>query len=113
MTHIKCLKKGNIVIGFEMEGHAGYNTYGFDILCSSLSTISQATINGLLVCANLQEEHVEIRELPSIAYLAVSVAEDAITSEAVALLESYKLFVKLLSEDDEYKKHVVVEEVQI
>ena len=48
MTQIELLYDGNLVIGFNMEGHAQYNVNGPDILCSSLSTSSQMTLNGIL-----------------------------------------------------------------
>ena len=34
-------------IGFIVEGHSGYAEAGYDIVCSSISTIMQATLHGL------------------------------------------------------------------
>lgn len=45
MTHIKLYKdvNGNI-LGWQVKGHAGYAEPGHDIVCSAISTITQATI---------------------------------------------------------------------
>ena len=48
MTKVKMLYDGNVFCGFDMEGHAGFNPGGPDVICASLSAASQMTINGLL-----------------------------------------------------------------
>ena len=47
MTKIKIFKKNNVIIGFEISGHSGYSEYGSDIVCASISSISQACALGL------------------------------------------------------------------
>ena len=48
MIKVKVSKTNNLVDRIIIEGHAGYNTYGKDIVCSSVSSIVTTTINGLL-----------------------------------------------------------------
>ena len=62
MTQVEMIYDNNIIIGFRMEGHAGFNTKGPDILCASLSTASQMTINGVLDWTGLSLEDV-IKEM--------------------------------------------------
>ena len=62
MTHVEMIYDDNLIIGFRMEGHAGYNTEGPDILCASLSTASQMTINGILNWTGLSLEDVVLEE---------------------------------------------------
>ena len=47
MTDIKFLKKENVFVGFVCSGHTGYDEYGKDILCATLSGITQSVVLGL------------------------------------------------------------------
>lgn len=35
------------IIGFELKGHAGYDEFGYDIVCSAVTSNSVAVINSL------------------------------------------------------------------
>ena len=48
MITIKFLKKNERIIYFEITGHANHGEYGEDIVCSTVSSVSQMTLNGLL-----------------------------------------------------------------
>lgn len=47
MTKIKFFKKSNIFVGFECSGHAGYDDYGKDILCASISALTLGCVLGV------------------------------------------------------------------
>ena len=48
MTKIKIYKNSlNKIIGYELSGHTGYGEFGQDVLCASLSTITQSIAMGL------------------------------------------------------------------
>ncbi|MBE5758116.1 MAG: ribosomal-processing cysteine protease Prp [Clostridiales bacterium] len=47
MTKIKIFKKNDIFVGFEISGHSGYSQAGKDIICASISSISQSCALGL------------------------------------------------------------------
>ena len=47
MTTVTFYRKDGIIIGFKVEGHAGYANIGSDIVCAAISTLAQATIMGL------------------------------------------------------------------
>ena len=58
MTRVEMIYQNNIIIGFRMEGHAGFNTKGPDVVCASLSATSQMTVNGILDWTGLSLEDV-------------------------------------------------------
>ncbi|HHW54258.1 MAG: ribosomal-processing cysteine protease Prp [bacterium] len=39
--------KGGRIVAFRVRGHAGYATYGKDIVCAAVSALTQAAIIGL------------------------------------------------------------------
>lgn len=47
MTKIKFFKKNSIFVGFECSGHTGYDDYGKDILCASISALTQGCALGV------------------------------------------------------------------
>ena len=48
MTKIKFFKKQDKFIGFECKGHTGYSESGQDVLCATISGITQSCLVGLL-----------------------------------------------------------------
>ena len=47
MTRIKFFKNDNNFVGFECSGHTGYEDYGKDVLCATISGITQSVVLGL------------------------------------------------------------------
>jgi uncharacterized protein YsxB (DUF464 family) len=47
MTKIKFFKNDKNLVGFECSGHTGYEEYGKDILCATISGITQSAVLGL------------------------------------------------------------------
>lgn len=47
MTKIKFTKNNGFIVKMQIEGHTGYAEYGQDILCSAISSLSQAVVLGL------------------------------------------------------------------
>ena len=47
MTKVTFYKFKNLIIGFEISGHSGYDDFGRDIVCSAISTSSQQTVVGI------------------------------------------------------------------
>lgn len=56
MTNVIFKKKNEKLIAFKIEGHAGFDVEGEDIVCSAISAISQTTLIGIL---EVLEIHVE------------------------------------------------------
>ena len=49
MIKVKIFQKGDFIYGFHIEGHAETAEYGKDIVCASVSGISQSVLLGLKV----------------------------------------------------------------
>lgn len=47
MTDIKFFKKDGIFVGFECSGHTGFDINGKDILCATISGLTQSIVLGL------------------------------------------------------------------
>ena len=47
MTNITINYKNNNIVSFEISGHTGYDDFGKDILCASISSISQMAVLGI------------------------------------------------------------------
>ncbi len=41
-------KKGDKILFFEIKGHSNLSTYGTDIVCAAVSSVSIMTLNGIL-----------------------------------------------------------------
>ena len=113
MTHVEMIYEHNIIIGFRMEGHAGFNTKGPDILCAALSTASQMTINGILDWTELSLEDVitEADEQKGILHFEIPLFIDigqSITTQQ--LFRSFELYVEQLAE--QYSEYVSLERRQ-
>ena len=48
MTKIKFFKRKDIYTGFECSGHTGYAEFGKDILCASISSMTQMVCIGIV-----------------------------------------------------------------
>lgn len=113
MTQIKMIYDNNIIIGFRMEGHAGFNTEGPDILCASLSTASQMTINGVLDWTGLSLEDVieETDERKAILHIELPLRAKLHVSVTVQqLFRSFEMYVEQLEE--QYNQYVSLERRQ-
>ena len=48
MIKVKVLKENNFYKEITITGHANYDTYGKDIVCSSVSSIVITTVNAII-----------------------------------------------------------------
>lgn len=54
-----CFKKDSgKLLGFNIEGHAGYGEEGEDIVCSAVSAISYTIVNGITEVLKISVEHI-------------------------------------------------------
>lgn len=88
-------KHGDVYKGFKVFGHAGYAEYGNDIVCASVTSALQCTVNGiteiLKVNADVEVLENEIR----------LILPDTDNDCAVAFLNAFYLHLKLLSQEYE------------
>ena len=99
MTHVEILYHGNIIYGFKMEGHAGYNKQGPDVVCASLSAASQMTINGVLDWLGVSLEECLKENNPREALLHFEVPIELYNNMTIhQLFRSFELYVEMLSQ---------------
>ena len=112
MTQVEMIYDDNIIIGFRMKGHAGFNHDGPDILCASLSTASQMTINGLLDWTGLNLEDIvkESNEKEALLYIRMPSRLLYVTPTVQQLFKSFEMYVEQLS--DQYSDYVSLERRQ-
>ena len=112
MTKIKIFKKDNIFTGFEISGHSGYAEDGKDIVCSSISSISQSCALGLkevlgikiAMIVNEDRGYLKI-ELPN------NLSKDLIEKSQILLSTMYLSIEDLLSGYSKYISMEVIENV--
>ena len=92
---IKVKKKNNIIT---ISGHANYDNYGNDIVCSSVSSIVYTTINGIL---NINSSSLHVTDEDNLTIEVLS--SDLVTNK---LIENMML---LLSEvESKYPKNISI-----
>lgn len=85
--------------GFKTEGHALYAEHGQDIVCASVSVLTQTTLFGLL-------KYGEVNYQMSPGFLDVDVY--AHTHQSQALLDTLKMGLEQIAE--QYPEHVQIKE---
>lgn len=111
MTRVEMIYQNNIIIGFSMEGHAGFNTKGPDIVCASLSATSQMTVNGILDWTGLSLTDIMVEYDQQYAILHIELAEEEHNSITVQqLFKSFEMYVEMLV--DIYQENVKLERRQ-
>ena len=73
MTNIKVYKKNDIFFGFEISGHTDFADYGKDVLCATVSGISQAIVLGLKDVCKIK---VDFKRDEDSGYLKVRLPKD-------------------------------------
>lgn len=105
MIRAAFIKSGQELKGFSISGHAGYDEYGKDIACASVTSAVQLTVNAitevLTVKAKLEVEENTIK-------LRLPTNSDA---RAPVFLEALLLHLNLLAEEFEGALEVKVSEV--
>lgn len=62
MTEIKILKINNQIISVECNGHTGFDEFGKDILCASISSLIQGCALGLLKVAEIKNLQIQKKD---------------------------------------------------
>ena len=102
--------KDNLIYGFECSGHTGYAEFGKDILCATISAISQSTILGI---TNVLGIKCKIDRVDDKGYIKIELPNniDSIKSAQV-LLQTMKVSIEdLLEAYSHYISMEVIEDV--
>ena len=110
MTNIKFFRYNNRLVGFECLGHTGYEESGKDVLCASISTITQSIALGLRDVCNIDTL---ISRDDEMGYIKVEIPKDLSSdklSGASVLLDT--LFVTIKDLVEGYPKYIKMEVIE-
>lgn len=68
MIKVKINKKNDFIYGIKVTGHAGYDDYGKDIVCASVSSIVITSVNLIL---KTNEDAIDVKEEDGLIELKV------------------------------------------
>lgn len=57
MTDVIFKRKNERLIAFKIEGHAGFDDFNRDIICSAISMVSQTTLIGILEVLKVEAKY--------------------------------------------------------
>ena len=99
MTKIKIKKDNDQINEIEIKGHSGYDEFGRDIVCASVSTMTITTINAII---RYDEESISYNQDEGLVKLVVlkhSEVVDMLLLNLISLLkeleEQYSKYVKI------------------
>lgn len=84
MITININKNNDVVNQVSIKGHAGYDEYGKDIVCASVSSIVITTINGLL---RIDEDSIDYQESDGLVNITVLKHNDVIDKLITNMIE--------------------------
>lgn len=105
MIQIKVIKKNQNILTLEATGHSGYAESGSDIVCSAVSTLMQALLNGLIEVVKIKPKYVYDEEN---AHMSITV--DSNVQQAQILMQTTYLALKGVSQG--YSKFIKIKEMQ-
>jgi len=97
-------KKCNYLVSFDINGHAGYDYEGYDIVCSAISALSIAISNGITEIVGVKAEICEHDGYLNLDLDGQSVAE---AQKCQVLMETMLLGVKNI--EDNYRDYIKLE----
>lgn len=110
MTNIKLFKSNGYYVAFECSGHTGYGEEGEDILCATISGISQSVALGLKdVC----RVNIKITRKDSSGYFKVELPNNLSSEkldETQVLLETLRVSIEDLIKG--YSKYISMEVIE-
>jgi uncharacterized protein len=95
--------------GYEVFGHAEYDEYGKDIVCSAISILAQTTLMSLVDVCGIKEEDIQYSIEEQTGYLRVILKEGLDSKEfkdSQIVLKTFQLGVKSIQEN--YSKYVTL-----
>lgn len=110
MINITIIKNNSQILTIEATGHSGYAESGSDIVCSAVSTLTQALINGLIEVVKITPKYVIDENIPHLSVtLPKDISEDKL-KYAQVLMNSTYLALKQVA--NSYQKFIKIKEKQ-
>ena len=99
MIKISITRENEVITNININGHAGYDDYGKDIVCASVSSMVITTINGLLRLDNNSLKYEEKDGYINIDVLKHNETIDILILNLVSLLEELQ---------NQYKDNIMI-----
>ena len=101
MIRVQITRKDNNIKKINIKGHAGYDNYGKDIVCSSVSSITITTINAILM---FNKNYIDYNEKKDNFEIIINYNNNIVDNLIVNMIN----LLKELEED--YPKNIKIEE---
>ena len=110
MINVKVLKKDDNIVFIETKGHAEYDEYGKDIVCSAVSALCTAILNGIIDVLHIEPEY----SIHEDGFLSISLKRLTIDEIKVCQVLMKTLLLGLQNIETGYSEYInlKVEEVQ-
>ncbi len=110
MINVKVLKKDNNIVFIETKGHAEYDEYGKDIVCSAVSALCTATLNGIIEVLHIEPGY----SIQEDGFLSISLEKLTLDEITVCQVLMKTLLLGLQNIEISYSEYIniKIEEVQ-
>lgn len=107
MISVVFSKSGSDLVSYRIEGHAGFEEYGKDIVCSAVSAIAQTTLIGMQEVLKIEPEYslhdgfldVSLEKLSKAKIKSCQVLMETMYYGLVSMEQSYGKYIKVLIEE--------------
>ena len=111
MIKIKIQKHNDNIVYFKISGHADSEEYGKDIICASVTSVVQMTLNGLLEILNMTGiEYIEKNGLVICNLKNSGLSEEDLTKSDILTRSMESYLNAVMDEYPEYVK-IMIQEV--
>ena len=107
MVKISIFRKKNVVNEINVEGHAGFNDHGEDIVCAAVSVLTISILNGLTEVVGRQDLK-EIVDEGLVKLKLPEIQDSDLQLKTDILIETYILGIKGIKEA--YGEYIQLEE---
>lgn len=99
MIKVSIKKEGSFISEIHIKGHSGYDVFGRDIVCASVSTMTITTINAIIRYDETSISYNQDEGLVNLVVLKHSEVVDLLLENFVSLLKEletqYKKYIKI------------------
>jgi len=107
MIRVIFSKTGSDLVSYRIEGHAGFDEYNKDIVCSAVSAVVQTTLIGIQEVLKMEPEYslhegfldVSVKKLSKADIRSCQVLMETMYLGLVSMEQSYGKYIKVLIEE--------------
>lgn len=99
----------DLIIGFDISGHANFDDYGKDIVCAAVSVLAQTTISSIHELANLEDFEYKIDS----GHTFIKIKPKNINENAQLLLKSFEIGVMGIKQSYNNYINIIQQEVNL